>query len=285
MDRFRRLFLRCLGLLLLAAATLKLHGLAIEPIRPTGWFSQPGVQFTLVLLESLLGLWFLAGVQVRQAWLVAVGLFTLFGLVSCRQGWVGETSCGCFGRLSVSPWHAFGLDVLILAALLIARPDLRSLLAMPRQRLARGLRSAVWVVAGLALIGGVLVGLAYVSFGSVPAAIAYFRGERISVEPYVVDVGEGSAGELREVFVTLTNWTNKPVQLFGGTADCSCTVLQDLPMTIPAKESRSFTVQVRLMGTSGAFTRKAAFLVNDEGFKKIDFRLTGTITRTRSVER
>jgi hypothetical protein len=51
------------------------------------------------------------------------------------------------------------------------------------------------------------------------AAIAYFRGDRVSVDPPIVDVGAGSAGDLREAMVTLTNWTDEPIQVFGGTSD------------------------------------------------------------------
>lgn len=274
-----------LGVLLLLAAVLKLSGLGADPVARMGLFSTPEFQLALIEFEVFLALWLLSGQRPIGSWLVALTVFTSFAAVSFYQGWIGQSSCGCFGRLSVSPWAAFALDVLILAALGFGRPDLTPLRDNPRRGLAAAVRPAAWGVAGVVMIGGLLVGVAHLGFGSVPAAIAYLRGERVSIEPRLVDVGEGVGGESREVSVTLTNWTDRPVQLFGGTADCGCTVLNDLPVTIPAKESCSVSVLVRLSGPAGIFTRTATFLINDEGFKKIDFRLTGRITRTASAAR
>jgi hypothetical protein len=98
----------------------------------------------------------------------------------------------------------------------------------------------------------------------------------------VVDVREGVPGEVRKVVVEVKNWADSPIRLVGGTKDCTCTVLNDLPVTIPANEARSVTVRFRLPRTPGIFTRKAAFLVDDQGFKRADFVLTGRITSSAS---
>lgn len=111
------------------------------------------------------------------------------------------------------------------------------------------------------------------------AALAYFRGERVSVTPRMVRVGDGGAGERREVPVELSNWTGAPVRLIGGTADCSCTVLNDLPVTIPPRETRTVAVSVRLPRSPGIFTRRAGFLVDDGGFRQVRFTMTGRVTR------
>ena len=83
-----------------------------------------------------------------------------------------------------------------------------------------------------------MLALTWVGFGSVPAAIAYFRGDRVSVRPRLVEIGDGAPGEIRLGTVEVTNWTDETVRIFGGTSDCSCTVLGDLPVTIPAKQTR-----------------------------------------------
>jgi hypothetical protein len=134
------------------------------------------------------------------------------------------------------------------------------------------------------LISAILVGLAILIFGSVPAAIASLRGERISIYPRLADVGAAEVGAERRVSLDVTNWTEQPIRLIGGTRDCSCTVLADLPITIPPKETRSLTVGIRLKGKPGIFTRKAALLVDDEGFQKITFRLTGRILAKEDIE-
>jgi len=271
-----------LGTLLLLAAVLKLRGLTADPVARMGIFSTPEFQVAIIEYEVFLAVWLLWGKAALGSWLGALATFTAFAGVSFYQGWVGQSSCGCFGRLSVSPWYAFGLDVVILTALLLGRPDLQPLRDNPLLSLRAALLPAAGGLAGIVLIGAVLLGLAHFSFGSVPAAIAHFRGERVSIEPRLLDVGTGIRGESRAVSVTLTNWTEEPIQLFGGTADCSCTVLHDLPVTLPAKESRTVSVQVSLSGPPGIFTRKAAFLINDGGIKRIDFRMTGQIVRSAS---
>jgi hypothetical protein len=109
------------------------------------------------------------------------------------------------------------------------------------------------------------------------AAAAYFRGERVAVSPRLVDLGAAAAGDIREVTVDVHNWTEGPIRLIGGTADCSCTVLENLPLDIPARERRSATVSIRMPAKPGIFTRKAGFLIDDNGMRRINFQLTGRV--------
>ena len=267
------------GVVLLLAAMLKFYGLAIEPVARMGLFSTPEFQVAVIEFEVFLAVWLLSGWRPLGSWLLALVTFAGFVAVSFSQGWIGQASCGCFGRLAVSPWYAFTLDVALLVALLVGRPDLSPLWDHPRRNFTHALLPVTCGLVALALVTGLLLGAAQLAFGSVPAALAYFRGERVSVTPRLVDVGAGVGGETRRVSVTVTNWTDRPVQLFGGTADCSCTVLHDLPVTIPPREARSVAVEMRLPGTPGQFTRKAAFLIDEGGLRRLDFRLTGEIMR------
>jgi hypothetical protein len=52
-----------------------------------------------------------------------------------------------------------------------------------------------------------------------------------------------------------------------------------LPITIAPNETRSVAVRIALSGQPGIFTRKAAFLVDDQGFKEIGFTMTGRILK------
>jgi hypothetical protein len=90
-------------------------------------------------------------------------------------------------------------------------------------------------------------------------------------------MGEGVPGETREALLQLTNRTDKDIRVIGGTFDCSCTVLGDLPVTIPPGESRSITVAMHLPSVRGTFNRKAALRLEDMGFTTVTFRLTGRI--------
>ncbi|MCI0461710.1 MAG: DUF1573 domain-containing protein [Gemmataceae bacterium] len=254
----------------------------MDPVARMGLFSTPEFQVAVIQFEVFLAVWLLSGKRPLGSWLVALATFAGFAAVSFYQGETGQSSCGCFGRLKVSPWVAFGLDVLVLAVLVLGRPDPEPVGEKSRGPFAAALRPAAWGLLGILVLGSLLIGLAHVAFGSLPAAIAYLRGERISISPRLVDVGAGARGEEREVAVTVSNWTDQPIRLIGGTADCSCTVLDDLPVTIAPQESRSVSIRVSLSGAPGIFTRKAGFLIDDESVQRIHFRLTGQITRTTS---
>jgi hypothetical protein len=115
---------RCLAVFLLAAATLKINGLAVDPVGRVGMFSIPALQVGVIELEIVLAGWLLWGTQPLSSWVMALGVFTAFAVVSAYQGWIGLASCGCFGQLSVSPWYAFGIDLAVLLGLILGRPEL-----------------------------------------------------------------------------------------------------------------------------------------------------------------
>jgi hypothetical protein len=194
---------------------------------------------------------------------------------------IGETSCGCAGRrLTVSPWVAFAVDVLVVGLLLVGRPDLTPLRENTCRTLAKQSVPLACALAGLAILGVGLVTTARMTVGSVPAALAHLRGDRVSVVPNVAEVEQGTAGERRQVKVEVVNWTDGPIRVIGGTSDCSCTVLGDLPVEIPPRESRSALVDISLKGGPGIFTRKADFLIDDHGLKRISFSVTGRILKS-----
>ena len=72
-HRLSRVIPGGLGVLLLAAAGLKLYGLNVSPFAQYGWFTAPAVQVAAVLWEIVLGLWLLSGTYRIGAWLAAVG--------------------------------------------------------------------------------------------------------------------------------------------------------------------------------------------------------------------
>ncbi len=111
-----------LGLLLLAAAGMKVHELLTYPTFGSGWLDARWAQIAVVEFELFLGLWLLSGLFPRLLWSAAVACFSGFGLVALYRGITGEASCGCFGHVEVNPWWTLGLDTLAVAALLRYRP-------------------------------------------------------------------------------------------------------------------------------------------------------------------
>ena len=264
---------RVLGGLLLLAAGLKVHGMGVEPVASTGAFSAPAFKFLVVVFEILLGVWLLSGKYQLAAWLTVLVSFVGFTGVSFYQGWIGQASCGCFAKVTVNPWITFGIDLVAVTALLLARPDLTPLLHH-RSRIAFTI--AGFLASNLLLLG-FLATYAHYRHGSVADVLATFRNERLSVNPAMIDMGEGSPGETRTAAVELTNRTDQPIRLIGGTSDCSCTVLDDLPVTIPPGEAHSISITMRLPNAPGSFNRKAQLSIDDQGFTRVGFRLTGRI--------
>lgn len=205
---------RLLALLLLAAAGLKLNGLAVDPVGRMGLFSLPAFQIAVIEFELFLAAWLLWGRQPLGSWATAIGIFTAFAAVSAYQGWIGRASCSCFGKLSVSPWYAFGIDITVLLSLVLGRPDLLAL-----RLLLASLLPALYGLVGALLILGALAGLGALTYGSPDSALAHLRGERISFYPRLVDIGSGDPGEQREAAVEVVNRSDHPIRLIGGTKD------------------------------------------------------------------
>jgi hypothetical protein len=208
---------RFLALLLLAAAGLKLTGLAVDPVGRMGLFSMPAFQIAVVEFEFFLAAWLLWGKRPLGSWATALGVFTIFAVVSAYQGWIGRTSCGCFGRLSVSPWYAFGIDLAVLLALILGRPDLREV-RQPRQFLA-SFQPVLYGLGGAILVLGSLAGVGSLIYGSADAALAHIRGERISLYPRLVDVGTGDPSETRDAAFEIVNREDHSIRLIGGAHD------------------------------------------------------------------
>lgn len=108
------------GITLLTAALAKAHALPRPPVLGTDGRS-PG-QVAIILVESGLGLWLLAGWRPVGAKRAAVGVFSLFLVLSLKNGVAGTESCGCFGEWSVNPWVMAGFDAAVVLLLVVSKP-------------------------------------------------------------------------------------------------------------------------------------------------------------------
>jgi thiol-disulfide isomerase/thioredoxin len=123
-ERIRRVVLRVLGIILLAAAVLKGHQLLTEPLVGTSiWSYRPLLVFQ-VECELALGIWLLSGLFPTLAWLASLACFGLFSSVTLYKGLTGAESCGCFGAMHVNPWVTLSaIDLPAVVALALLRPE------------------------------------------------------------------------------------------------------------------------------------------------------------------
>ncbi len=273
-----------LGVFLLAAGGLKAHGLTLDPLSQDSFLSSPRVLIATIQLEVLLGLWLLSGWSQRGAWRVSLLFFAVLAAISAYLGLVGQASCGCFGRVPVNPWITFAIDVGIVALLWAAkpRPSLSPLgergrgegVSTPREVVS----TALGALAFLALIAGAF----FLLFDNPVEALARLRGESIGVEPTVSDVGSAVAGTHRDFAIELVNHTDHPVRIVGGTTTCGCIATRDLPVELPAHESRSITVQMTFRGSPGRFLHRFILYTDHDDQRLVTARFAGRVTEPPS---
>lgn len=137
------------GLVLALAAVAKLHQLATDLTPEVYQMGGPWVEALVIAFEVVFAfaLWseFRPG---GMRW-AAIGLFTLLAVVSVVKGVRGDESCGCFGKVTVSPWVTALIDAGCVCALVGWRPRFGQM---------NRIVFAVGMVAGLS--AGVAAGLA-----------------------------------------------------------------------------------------------------------------------------
>jgi hypothetical protein len=250
-----------LGILLLAAAALKIYGWSGSTVPPVGWFSTPSVQAVAIGWEVLLSLWLLSGVALTGSWLAAIGTFVLLAGISGYLGWIGQATCDCFGAIPASPWLAFGVDLAALLMLLSVGSSLPEQTAEEREKTWRKTGVFVCFLLSVGIMLAVLMGIGALIYGSPARVWARLRDESLEVTPEFVDCGEGKRGEKLKGTVRVHNETDEPVLIYGGTTDCSCVTTSGLPLTILPNESVEILLWLRVpKSTPGVYTRRVELM-------------------------
>jgi hypothetical protein len=262
-----------LGLLLLAAAGLKVYGWSVSTVPPVGWFSTPRVQAAAIGWEIFLGAWLLSGILPIGSWLAAIGTFTLLAAISGYLGWIGQATCGCFGTIEASPWHVLAVDVAAVVLLIAGLRNLRTTKSAEHGTYGRTASAVGYFVLSVGLILASFAGIGAWVYGSPEVALAQLRGESVTVASGYVDFGVGQPGEVLEAQVEVRNLTKKPVKIIGGTSNCSCMTTQDLPVTLASGETRTIPVRLRVQQSEpGVFTRIMEFWTDSGDQRTIRFR-------------
>ncbi len=261
-----------LGAFLLVAAGLKLHSLAFDPLPQDSLLSSPRLLIATIEVEILLGLWLVSGWSARAAWVSALGFFALLAGVSLHLALTGQRSCGCLGPVTVSPWVTFGLDVGAVALLALCRPARTA--DSPR---AVWLRQLLKIGAGAAVLLALATGAFLFAFADPADALAWLRGEAITVSPSGYDVGKGQPGEARTFRVRLTNRTDRPIRVVGGTTTCSCVATNDLPLALAKGETGEIAVSVKFAGSPGNFQHRFVLFTDDEQQPQVVARFSGEV--------
>jgi hypothetical protein len=105
--------------IILTAACLKAWQWATMPSLGEGLLHARWFNVLVVEFELFFGIWLLFGLLPRLTWLATLGCFTVFAAVALYKALQGESSCGCFGAVTVNPWMTMGFDLTIVVLLLV----------------------------------------------------------------------------------------------------------------------------------------------------------------------
>jgi hypothetical protein len=204
-----------LAAILLAAAIMK----SLQPA--SGTLSERLVPAGQILLECLMAGWLVLGGWPRVLRIASAGLFSIFAIVAGVAVYQGRTSCGCFGRVEVSPVLTLAIDIAAVIALLCIRAS-----STPQIRFAR-----LW--AGLILLAGV-VAAAMPIWRQVTAIDAHLHPDApsdsvIRTESSVADLGYIEEDSMHTVRFALTAPGDTPWPIARVDADCGCTAVVEHP--------------------------------------------------------
>jgi hypothetical protein len=259
-----RVVLPLCGVFLLAAVALKVQGISAGGVGQTLTLLSPQVQFVGMEVEALVAIWLVSGYARRGAWLAGVVLFAILATVSAYLAWNGQASCGCFGRVEVSPWVSLVLDAVCVVALVATRPT------------GQWLSTNTLLPASVAMlvVGGLIA--ASESDGA-RRELARFRGEALLLDGGDPDAGTAPKGESRIVPVTVENITDADLRLIGGTASCSCVATYDLPLTVPAGGKATANVKIKFTGESGRFKHTFVWYTDAPSQTQLSGSVTGQV--------
>jgi hypothetical protein len=178
---------------LLTAAGLKGYQLSTEPSPDLGLLSNRWLLTLGLQIEIILGAWLLSGAARRWSWRAAGAMFAVFSAITLYKGLAGQSSCGCFGRVEISPWYTLVLDLGILAALI----GFRATPETPARQPAR-LKLRVSIAALLAAVCCITAGV----------SIAAYRPATLSDDGMIV-------GDDRFVVLEPDKWLGKTLPLLG----------------------------------------------------------------------
>jgi len=122
-----------------------------------------------------------------------------------------------------------------------------------------------------------LMGIGIWVYGSPSRAWARLQGESLDVSPAYVHCGSGKPGEKLQGIVRVSNWTDEPILIYGGTSDCSCVTTAGLPVAIPPNGTQEIPLRLRVpQSKHGVYTRKVelmTMMMNSKQKRTIELRI------------
>src|SRR5579875_2090125 len=137
-----------------------------------------------------------------------------------------------------------------------------------------------WLLTACAFITMLSVYLlwAWATFGTSSSALAYLSGRRLLVDAPSRSVGTLVEGQTRRIQFVIMNYTDHPIELVGAGSSCTCTMAEDLPLTIPVSGRRPITVAVKAGTKQGKFSESVAVFTDDRNHPSMYLKIKGYVS-------
>lgn len=178
---------RCVGIVLIIAATFKIISLATEPVVWKDFQTSHFFDSLLSLVEIVIGALLVASVSPKHSIIAATLLFICFAGYSAYSTIVGSRTCECLGKIEVSPIVVFCFDVVIVAVL---AGCFRSICHSPPRHSAPPIRASIVFASIISLFCVAIIGSTYwwrplmhLSVGNNGLESIYAHGDFVAIDP------------------------------------------------------------------------------------------------------
>ncbi len=220
-----RILFYSIAVLLIFTALAKLWMLLTDPFADikTGWPVK--VVIMAIFFELFLGIANMRSRPKLITWAINVLAFFLFLCIAISRWLLGYVSCGCLGALTIAPWIAIFVDLVLLFSLccVCRRAFGVSIFEIPRLLHSNSILRFESRIAGVFSAIAVFIGL----FLFVDPQTWMDRKE--FVRPVRVEIGILEIDKPKIVKFKLKNHSNESVTVVGGGTSCRCMQLNGHP--------------------------------------------------------
>ena len=119
-----------------------------------------------------------------------------------------------------------------------------------------------------------------IEFGSVAAALAYVRGDRLIPDAYVKSFGDAPSGSQPKIRFVISNYSKIPHKILGIRSSCTCLVSDgDLPVIIPGGAHFGLRIGVRERLEQGPVSESFTLYTDHSTQPELVFRVSGRFSR------
>ena len=273
--RLTRLGSQFVGLVLLFSALSKISDSAPSDIYL--FYSNPSLKYFIAAIELVFGFLLVIRYQLFFVEMASAALFLVFGFVSLVFALNGESSCGCFGRIKVSPWATMIFDF---SATLFLMVKVKMFANQNTSKITPFIEiTKNPVVIGFLLFVIFIIGqMVYLQRGF-ESTILILRGRPISIHPQYTAIGGGNLNEGNTFRVKVSNNSSKIARVIGVSASCGCVFpVEEFPIEINPGDQKEIEIHTKFKGSPGAFLQQYTLYCESPSFSPVVGYFFGSVT-------